>query len=213
MKARSDLDFIHYYLAGTSESTAISGSWNRGREEAQWVQHKQHSQGSGAIWRWQVISGSGSVHLQPNGIRWFKGFRDFQHKLKSLYKMGLDCEQEENLIRQALGKIQEIRNIRNERRLQVCCVKRIEEHNWCIVTSFQARNAGNKETIRRGALMKMLQISAQTLPLFVSKPGEKVPPLCGAIPAESSYVAKVFLLFSKLIFPYCSVEIYFHKLR
>lgn len=38
--------------------------------------------------------------------------------------------------------------------------------------------------------MKMLQISAQTLPLFVSKPGEKIPPLCGAIPADSTYVAK-----------------------
>lgn len=38
--------------------------------------------------------------------------------------------------------------------------------------------------------MKMLQISAQTLPLFVSKPNEKTPPLCGAIPADSTYVAK-----------------------
>ncbi|XP_058832969.1 SAGA-associated factor 29-like [Topomyia yanbarensis] len=51
-------------------------------------------------------------------------------------------------------------------------------------------NAGNKETIRRGALMKMLQISAQTLPLFVSKPGEKISPLCGSVPADSTYVAK-----------------------
>lgn len=39
--------------------------------------------------------------------------------------------------------------------------------------------------------MKMLQISAQTLPLFVStNKGEKTPPLCGAIPADSSYIAK-----------------------
>uniref|UniRef100_A0A182N816 SGF29 C-terminal domain-containing protein n=1 Tax=Anopheles dirus TaxID=7168 RepID=A0A182N816_9DIPT len=94
------------------------------------------------------------------------------HKLKTLYKVGLqDALQEETLIRQALGKIQDIRNIRNERRIQ-------------------ARNAGNKETIRRGALMKMLQISAQTLPLFVSKPGEKIPHLCGSIAADSSYIAK-----------------------
>lgn len=61
-------------------------------------------------------------------------------------------------------------------------------HFVCLL--LQARNAGNKETIRRGALMKMLQISAQTLPLFVSKPNEKIPPLCGAIPADSTYVAK-----------------------
>lgn len=94
------------------------------------------------------------------------------HKLKTLHKIGIqDAIQEENLIRQALAKIQDIRNIRNERRIQ-------------------ARNAGNKETIRRGALMKMLQISAQTLPLFVSKPGEKIPPLCGSITADNSYVAK-----------------------
>lgn len=39
--------------------------------------------------------------------------------------------------------------------------------------------------------MKMVQISAQTLPLFVSKPGERIPALCGAIPAESHYIAKV----------------------
>lgn len=95
-----------------------------------------------------------------------------QYKLKSLYKTCLnDATQEENILRNALAKISEIRNIRNERRIQ-------------------ARNAGNKETIRRGALMKMLQISAQTLPLFVSKPGEKAPPLCGAVAADSSYIAK-----------------------
>uniref|UniRef100_A0A182JJ11 SGF29 C-terminal domain-containing protein n=1 Tax=Anopheles atroparvus TaxID=41427 RepID=A0A182JJ11_ANOAO len=94
------------------------------------------------------------------------------HKLKTVYKIGLqDALQEESLIRQALSKIQDIRNIRNERRIQ-------------------ARNAGNKETIRRGALMKMLQISAQTLPLFVSKPGEKIPHLCGSIAADTSYIAK-----------------------
>lgn len=94
-------------------------------------------------------------------------------KLKVLFKTSLqDAAQEEASLRSALEKIQEIRNIRNERRIQ-------------------ARNAGNKEAIRRGALMKMVQMSAQTLPLFVSKPGEKVPPLCGAIPAENNYIAKV----------------------
>lgn len=36
----------------------------------------------------------------------------------------------------------------------------------------------------------MLEISAKTLPLFVSKMNERIPPLCGAIPAESSYIAK-----------------------
>lgn len=43
-----------------------------------------------------------------------------QHKLRSLLKTSMnDATQEENLIRQALSKITEIRNIRNERRIQV----------------------------------------------------------------------------------------------
>lgn len=41
--------------------------------------------------------------------------------------------------------------------------------------------------------MKMLSSSAQTLPLYVSKIGEKPPPLCGAVPADPNYVAKVHL--------------------
>uniref|UniRef100_T1GGY6 SGF29 C-terminal domain-containing protein n=1 Tax=Megaselia scalaris TaxID=36166 RepID=T1GGY6_MEGSC len=98
------------------------------------------------------------------------------HKLRSLYKSGLqDAEREEELLRNSLDIIQEIRTIRNERRIQ-------------------ARNAGNKETIRRGALMKMLQLTAQTLPLFVSKPGERIPQLCGAVPAENNYIAKPALV-------------------
>ncbi|KAF4526134.1 hypothetical protein B566_EDAN012445 [Ephemera danica] len=96
-----------------------------------------------------------------------------RQKLRGLYiSAAADAEFEEGLLRQALNRVYEIRAIRNERRIQ-------------------ARHAGNKETIRRGALMKMLQISAQTLPLFVGKPGEKPPALCGAVPAEPNYVAKV----------------------
>lgn len=96
-----------------------------------------------------------------------------QQKLKGLYTAVADAEHEEELLRRALSKVTEIRSIRNERRIQ-------------------ARNAGNKETIRRGTLMKMLQGSAQTLPLWVGKPDEKPPPLCGAVPADASYIAKVF---------------------
>lgn len=97
----------------------------------------------------------------------------YQQKLKNLYNVAMmDAQQEEDILRKALGKINEIRSIRNERRIQ-------------------ARNAGNKETIRRGALMKMLLNTAQTLPLYVGKtPGAKPPPLCGAIPADPTYIAK-----------------------
>lgn len=83
-----------------------------------------------------------------------------------------ECQKEETLIRQALSKIYEIHAIRNESRIQ-------------------ARNSGQKEMLRKGQLMKMLQISAQTLPLYVTcKPGEKIPPLVGCIPANSEYTAK-----------------------
>lgn len=96
-----------------------------------------------------------------------------QQKMKSIIKEAItDAEREEELLRTALNKITEIRTIRNE----------------CLI---QARNAGNKETIRRGTLMKMLQSTAQTLPLFVGKANEKPPPLCGAIPADGNYIAKV----------------------
>lgn len=76
------------------------------------------------------------------------------------------------MIREALEKIYEIRKIKNERKIL-------------------AKHSGSKETIRRGALMKSLQTAAQTMPLWIGKPGDKPPPLCGAIPAEFNYVAKV----------------------
>nr|CAG4636362.1 EOG090X0A1W [Eubosmina coregoni]SVE69942.1 EOG090X0A1W [Eubosmina coregoni] len=94
-------------------------------------------------------------------------------KLKGLYSAVVaDCQREEDLIREALSKIYEIREIRHERRIR-------------------AKQAGSKETIRRGALMKMLLVTAQTLPLWISRQGQQPPPLCGAIPADSTYVAKL----------------------
>lgn len=42
-------------------------------------------------------------------------------KLKGLYKTAISqAEQEEELLRKALQKITEIRNIKSERRIQVC---------------------------------------------------------------------------------------------
>lgn len=75
------------------------------------------------------------------------------------------------MLRKTLEKIYEIRQIRNEIRIA-------------------ARSNGNKETIRRGALMKMLATSAETIPLWVGKENEDPPPLCGAIPPESNYAAQ-----------------------
>ncbi|CAG0884034.1 unnamed protein product, partial [Cyprideis torosa] len=50
--------------------------------------------------------------------------------------------------------------------------------------------AGNQESLRRGALMKMLQTASYSLPLYVGKKGTEPPPLCGGIPAEPSYIAR-----------------------
>ena len=102
--------------------------------------------------------------------------------LKGLFKSAIiDANKEEHLVREALAKIHKIRIIRNESRIQ-------------------ARNAGNKETIRRSDLYRMLAQAASTLPLFVSKPGEKTPPLCGAIPADNTYTGKPGDMVSQVFF-------------
>lgn len=51
--------------------------------------------------------------------------------------------------------------------------------------------ANNKETYNSRYTMRMLLNSAEILPLFVGKMGEKPPPLCGAIPPHPSYIAEV----------------------
>jgi SAGA-associated factor 29 len=98
-----------------------------------------------------------------------------QQKLKPLYTTAIaESETEFEKIRKALEKINEIRGLKNERRMV-------------------AKNSGNKETIRRGALMKALQTEAQTMPLFISiskKGSQKPPPLCGRISPEPNHISK-----------------------
>ncbi|XP_045114042.1 SAGA-associated factor 29-like isoform X2 [Portunus trituberculatus] len=96
-----------------------------------------------------------------------------RNKLKMMYERCItDTEKEVQLMKKALHTVYQIRNIRHDLRIQ-------------------AKNSGNKETIRRGALMKMLLNCAQTLPLWIGNFGEKPPPLCGAVAPEQNYVAKV----------------------
>lgn len=92
--------------------------------------------------------------------------------LRAKYDCGVkEALHEEELLRKALSKIYEIRDVRREMRIA-------------------SKNAGNKETIRRGALMKMLASSAETIPLWVGRDSESPPPpLAGAIPPEPNYVA------------------------
>lgn len=92
----------------------------------------------------------------------------YKNKLRGLYNNAMqDAEGEAELLRKALDKITEIKAIRENRRFD-----------------------RPKPIMRRGVLMSLLQQNAVTLPLWVSKPGEKPPPLCGAVSADNSYVAK-----------------------
>lgn len=109
----------------------------------------------------------------------------YKSKLRGQYKTALqDAESEEELLRKALDLIFDVRAIRNDRRIAAKNSGSVGRRS----TSFSDRP---KEALRRGALMKMLQQNALTLPLFIGKEEEKPPPLCGAIPAEPNYVAKV----------------------
>ena len=112
----------------------------------------------------------------------------FKHKVKQLYRTAVqDCELESTALQQCLDLIYDVRTtVRN-----------------------RPRKTGlfSKETsIRRGALMKLLQSSAQTLPLFIPRTrNEKPPPLCGCIPADVNHVAKAGELVAALIKPNADV--------
>jgi len=91
-------------------------------------------------------------------------------KLKGLYSQAAtEAAQEVHTLREALEQIYQIHTIRHARR-------------------FQAKQQG-KETLRRGALMKLLHNDAQTLPLCVMRPTEEPPPLTGALPPDNDYIA------------------------
>ncbi|KAL8565909.1 hypothetical protein ACOMHN_000486 [Nucella lapillus] len=92
----------------------------------------------------------------------------YKNKLKGLYNTAMqDAETEAEMLRKAMDKITEIKALRESK-------KQDSKHP--------------KPIMRRGVLMTLLQQNATTLPLWVSKPGEKPPPLCGAVPADSNYV-------------------------
>ncbi|XP_050542885.1 SAGA-associated factor 29 [Daktulosphaira vitifoliae] len=74
--------------------------------------------------------------------------------------------QEDEILRRALSIINEIRNI----------------HHQKIKSLLQSQ--------RSSTFLKLLQISAIRIPLWVPSNDEQPPPLCGAIPPDSSYIAK-----------------------
>jgi len=89
--------------------------------------------------------------------------------LLSLTKKSRDLTEEEvKSVRSALDLIQNIRALREERR----------------VVAKEARST------RRGVLMAQLQAAAKTTPLWIGAPGEACPPLCGATPSLPNHVVK-----------------------
>ncbi|XP_059174148.1 SAGA-associated factor 29-like [Physella acuta] len=97
----------------------------------------------------------------------------YRQKLKSLYSAATtDAEAEAEVIRSALEKIKEIKKLQEK-------------------SAKQKHDSGRpKQIMRRGVLMSQLQQNATTLPLWVSKPGESPPPLCGAVPADGNYISQ-----------------------
>ncbi|XP_040295498.1 SAGA-associated factor 29 isoform X1 [Bufo bufo] len=103
----------------------------------------------------------------------------YRTKLRGLYTTAkADAEAECNILRRSLDKIAEIKSLLEERRIAAK------------IAGLYHDSEPPRKTMRRGVLMTLLQQSAMTLPLWIGKPGEKPPPLCGAIPASSDYVAK-----------------------
>ncbi|XP_071657452.1 SAGA-associated factor 29 isoform X2 [Patagioenas fasciata] len=103
----------------------------------------------------------------------------YRTKLRGLYTTAkADAEAECNILRKALDKIAEIKSLLEERRIAAK------------IAGIYSEAEPPRKTMRRGVLMTLLQQSAMTLPLWIGKPGEKPPPLCGAVPAAGDYVAK-----------------------
>ncbi|XP_014813388.1 PREDICTED: SAGA-associated factor 29 homolog [Calidris pugnax] len=103
----------------------------------------------------------------------------YRTKLRGLYTTAkADAEAECNILRKALDKIAEIKSLLEERRIAAK------------IAGIYSEAEPPRKTMRRGVLMTLLQQSAMTLPLWIGKPGEKPPPLCGAVPAAGDYVAR-----------------------
>lgn len=92
--------------------------------------------------------------------------------------MVTDTELECDLLRKGLQLMADIKVLQEEKRLTVK------------TSGIYNQSDHPRKTIRRGVLMSMLLKSAQTLPLWIGKPGESPPPLCGAIPAPPDYISK-----------------------
>lgn len=91
-----------------------------------------------------------------------------KYHLKNAYNLAIDQgERQKAALQRALDKIADIRQMEHDIRTSI-----------------------GPKSFRRGVLMSVLQESAKTIPLWAGRPGEKPPPLCGAIPASLSTVVQ-----------------------
>jgi SAGA-associated factor 29 len=104
----------------------------------------------------------------------------FKQKLQGLYQAALqDAKRELVQVEQALDKVAEIRQEIGEKQSRPAT----QPLNF---EDIQARKSG----MRRGMLMTVLQQYAQEQDVWRGKPGESIPPLTGAIPADEKHKCK-----------------------
>ena len=108
----------------------------------------------------------------------------FKSKLKGLYKTAIaDAKTESELIQQAMEKVMEIKQSQSQKHGQ-------SDKSAGQYSSKSGFSDDRRKGMRRGVLMSMLQQNAVNLPVWDSIMDESPPPLCGAVPAESSYICQ-----------------------
>jgi len=133
--------------------------------------HKQRDAGFGNL---ELIGKTHSKMTNETRIStWYRS------KLKNQYSNALDDANKEcQVLREGLSIIGKIKAIQEERRIAARS------------SATSSLDDGPRKNMRRGVLMSMLQKAAQTLPLWIGKPSEAIPSLCGAVCATPDYIAK-----------------------
>lgn len=110
----------------------------------------------------------------------------FKSKLKGLYRTAIaDAKTESELIQKAMEKVKEVKRFQSEKQGGASNLNgKASQYNK---TSFSDER---RKGMRRGVLMSMLQQNAVNLPVWDSIMDESPPALCGAMPADSSYICE-----------------------
>lgn len=108
----------------------------------------------------------------------------FKSKLKGLYRTAIaDAKSESEQIQQAIEKINEVKRTQSQKHSQTT-------EKPIAPASKSAAGEDRRKGMRRGVLMSLLQQNAVNLPVWDSIMDESPPPLCGSVPAESTYICQ-----------------------